>query len=356
MIPVITYHSVGPTSKISASDFEEHLKYLVRSGFRFHFAGEVPKLTEGRNSKSNKIVITVDDGYYDVFCHIFPLIKKYDVKITVFLITSRIGISDSSQLSPDDAHNLFINNGGRRGFLNIENILEMQGSGLVEFQSHSHNHLLHFSDNKIHSFYNPDLNHHWSLTYASPFPLETGIPLYALYPSLLKKRYFPSSEFSKGLCSEAQNILQSGNHSRRWKDVEKKLHKKALSLNSGRTFTDEHYESSEDRFKRVKDDLIKSRLSLEDILSRNVSALSWPWGIYTNNLAEIAKDSGYTITFSLQRKQQDGAESGVPRLVINKGDVDNLEKKLLISQSGLLKKITYSFGSPEKFFWSPQKS
>jgi len=290
MIPVITYHSISPHSNITPTDFEEHLKFLVKSGYEFRFASEIQKLIESKSNKSKQIIITVDDGYYNAYEFIFPLLEKYGVKATVFLITSRIGNHHSTSMPAEKAHSIFVETADKSGFLNIENILEMQKSELVEFQSHSRDHLLHFSNNNIHSFFNPDLKHHWSLTYAAPFPLKTGMPLFALHPSLLSKRYLPSSELSEKLSDEAENILQPGNTSLKWHDTESKLRKKFLSLSSHDAFTDEHYEPSEKMMKRVEDDLTGSRLFLEEIILRKVTALSWPWGIYTKQLSKVAKD------------------------------------------------------------------
>ena len=63
------------------------------------------------------VCITFDDGYENVYTEAFPILKKYSVKATVFLITS-----------------------DRPNHLTESEIKEMAESGLVQFAPHSVNH------------------------------------------------------------------------------------------------------------------------------------------------------------------------------------------------------------------------
>ena len=64
-------------------------------------------------------MLTFDDGYADFYYDAFPLLKKYQVKATVYIITDYIGWE---------------------GFLNKQQIQELLDSGLVEIGSHTLDH------------------------------------------------------------------------------------------------------------------------------------------------------------------------------------------------------------------------
>lgn len=65
------------------------------------------------------VMFTFDDGYQDNYTELFPLLKKYNIKATIFVITGSVG----------QPHHL-----------TEEMIREMQDSGLVSFQSHTVTH------------------------------------------------------------------------------------------------------------------------------------------------------------------------------------------------------------------------
>ncbi len=96
--------------------FEQQLKYFSESRFKTLFASE---LVNPRSKHSRYVVITFDDGYEDNYTEVFPLLKKYNCKATIFMITSLIG---------------------EEGYLNAAQIREMTDSGLVSIQSHTVSH------------------------------------------------------------------------------------------------------------------------------------------------------------------------------------------------------------------------
>ncbi len=99
---------------VREADFEQQLALIRESGISTYFADE-PEAAKGKRA----LVITFDDGYADNYDTVFPLLKEYGVKATIFLITDMIGTE---------------------GHLSKEEILEMAESGLVRFGSHTLSH------------------------------------------------------------------------------------------------------------------------------------------------------------------------------------------------------------------------
>ncbi len=99
---------------VREDDFEKQLREIKARGFETYFADE-PQRTSGRPG----VVLTFDDGYADNYTTVFPLLKKYEIKATVFLITDMIG---------------------EEGHLTAKQIKEMSESGLVHFGSHTVTH------------------------------------------------------------------------------------------------------------------------------------------------------------------------------------------------------------------------
>ena len=120
--PVSTmYHSINETPFTSLTglfvrpvDFEDQLKMLNSYDYEYIFADEFAY------SDKPAIMLTFDDGYEDNYTELFPLLKKYNAKATIFMITSSIDTP---------------------GYLSSGQIKEMADSGLVRFASHTHDHL-----------------------------------------------------------------------------------------------------------------------------------------------------------------------------------------------------------------------
>ncbi|MCI8611261.1 MAG: polysaccharide deacetylase family protein [Clostridiales bacterium] len=98
---------------VRPSEFEEHLQALCSAGCEFLFADEYA------NTKGRSIILTFDDGYEDNYTEMFPILKKYGAKATVFMITANINVP---------------------GYLTEDMIREMADSGLVRFDSHTVTH------------------------------------------------------------------------------------------------------------------------------------------------------------------------------------------------------------------------
>ena len=101
-IAVLCYHNIGtPEEKsnfpseeewtIDVSNFEEHLKMLKNNNYKTLKLEEFYNWKQGKNKLPYKsVLITFDDGFLSNYEYAFPLLKKYNMNATVFLIGNYI--------------------------------------------------------------------------------------------------------------------------------------------------------------------------------------------------------------------------------------------------------------------------
>lgn len=109
-LPVLMYHYISvPPAKadkyrldlsVTPEDFEAQLKYLKESGFTTVSLADVhDHLSKGKVLPEKPIVLTFDDGHRDAYTHAFPLLKKYGMKGTFFIVTDFINYKDPQYLT-----------------------------------------------------------------------------------------------------------------------------------------------------------------------------------------------------------------------------------------------------------------
>lgn len=122
-IPVFAYHKIGAdgdTYSVPPALFEAQLQYLQSEGYTTVSLLEIAKAKKGKLALPPKpAVITFDDGYADNYATALPLLEKYGMKGTVFMVVNDIG---------------------RKGYLTLEQLKEMEARQ-IEIGSHTANHL-----------------------------------------------------------------------------------------------------------------------------------------------------------------------------------------------------------------------
>lgn len=138
-IPILLYHHVAPDREIRPEDLEAQLHGLLDAGYRSLSLDELLRVLSGEVTSTKGFVVTFDDGYLDNWTYAFPVLKKLDVKATMYLVTDRVEetLSPRKPLSTDDTHRLERQPGG---FLSWGEAEEMQATGLVSFGSHTQSH------------------------------------------------------------------------------------------------------------------------------------------------------------------------------------------------------------------------
>lgn len=95
-VPILVYHDIHPTTKssmtISTKKFEEQLIWLRDNGYTVIPLRDLVDYLQGRRDSLPKkaVVITADDGRSSVYEYMWPIVRKYDVPVTLFVYTSPI--------------------------------------------------------------------------------------------------------------------------------------------------------------------------------------------------------------------------------------------------------------------------
>lgn len=87
---ILTYHRFSRRehpSRISAGEFEKHLRYLQRHNRVVPLSEIAEALQNGERLPPSSVALTIDDGYRDAYEIAFPLLQKYDFPATLFAIT-----------------------------------------------------------------------------------------------------------------------------------------------------------------------------------------------------------------------------------------------------------------------------
>lgn len=120
-VPIMCYHGVldeawGDKSIfVKVDEFENQMKYLNENGYTPLFISEI----EDANRYEKPIIITFDDGYRDVYTYAFPILKKYNIKADLYIISGYLG--------------------GEK-YLTTDMVKELAESPLIEFGSHTITH------------------------------------------------------------------------------------------------------------------------------------------------------------------------------------------------------------------------
>lgn len=133
-VPILMYHSIAYEKdnpvRLPVKNLEEQFKYLKDNGYYTITLSDLYKYFMSDTPIPEKsVVLTFDDGYVDNYTAMLPMLKKYNFKATIFVITGAIDKSAN--------------------YLTWSQLIEMEKYG-VDIESHtvSHENLKDMSKDK----------------------------------------------------------------------------------------------------------------------------------------------------------------------------------------------------------------
>ncbi len=129
-VPILMYHHIRVNPRpgdpiwaalnVTPNQLEEQFAYLTTHNYHPVTLDDLTTALDGKTVlPNNPIILTFDDGYRNFYENAFPLLKKYQVKATEFIITQVLNIP---------------------AYLTWNQIGEMDKSGLVYFGAHTRHH------------------------------------------------------------------------------------------------------------------------------------------------------------------------------------------------------------------------
>ncbi|MDD2376732.1 MAG: polysaccharide deacetylase family protein [Clostridia bacterium] len=122
-IPIFMYHFISDDfgnatdteNYVSPLKLEQQLKYISENGYETVYINEFDKMYKYKKP----VALTFDDCFVYFYNNAFPLLKKYNLKASIYIITDYI-----------DGEN----------YLTTEQIKEMKESNIIDIQSHTLSH------------------------------------------------------------------------------------------------------------------------------------------------------------------------------------------------------------------------
>ncbi|MCA9743397.1 polysaccharide deacetylase family protein [candidate division KSB1 bacterium] len=229
-LPVFVFHSIEP------AQFEQQLTYLAENGYQTLSVNEFVQCLQGkRKAAPRSVLLTIDDGRSSVWRYGYPLLKKYGLKATVFVIPGRT--LETEQVRPN-LESVWQNTTSKQDLHRLDpedadlctwpEIRQMHASALIDIESHTLFHrevfvspqVVDFVDqNTMFTPYNSpvtpylqidDVGNDVKLDDYFGFPLFDASPLMAGQPAL---------KVSDELLATCRNAYEQKNGDAAWKDM-----------------------------------------------------------------------------------------------------------------------------------------
>lgn len=308
-IPVFTFHTAEPDG------FEAQCRHLAENGYRALSADEFAAALAGARPPSPSVLLTFDDGLASVWTVAWPLLRKYGLQATCFLIPGCIPEGEAGVrptladvgASRAERERVLAPTAGPLAFASWAEVRAMHESGAIQFESHTMFHALVHSSDRIFDFVNPDYDPYFyanihvpvyqrggeDVVSREPVP---GAPIYRARPRMSAERRFFDDEAVRECCVETV-AREGGAEFFRRKGWRARLERVVSEGRRGGA-SGERWETPEQRDAAIGDELRRARAEIEARLpGRSVTQLCYPWYEAGEFAVEASRRSGYTVNY-----------------------------------------------------------
>jgi hypothetical protein len=303
-VPAFCLHSVEP------EPFDALLRFLAHNGYRTLTPDELTDWMLGLAElpQERVVLLTFDDGHGSVWSVAYPLLRRFDMRATVFVVPSLIEdrqdyhpTLEDVQQGTSELETVTSRENGPQPYLTWDEVTEMASSGVFTFETHSYEHSLIFTSPEIVDFVRPELRERYDplefriATSRGKPPtvdkLPLGAPLYTTAPRLSgKARYFDDPGLRQACVDfvAERGGRQFFNHEE-WRA-------KLMAVVS--TYRECHspnqrYESDHEIRESIRLDLARSVEAMEEYPELgSTNFLAFPWGVGSEIAVSEAKDLG----------------------------------------------------------------
>lgn len=139
-LTVLSYHevvegtnSIIPNYAVTTDQFESHLDWLKKNGYHFVNVDQVLAAQKGQKLLTEKsVLLTFDDGYESFYQNVYPIIQQRKIPVVLAVVGSWLKPKAGQKVQFGDETI------SRNQIVSIQQLQDMQKSGLVEVASHSY--------------------------------------------------------------------------------------------------------------------------------------------------------------------------------------------------------------------------
>jgi len=330
-VPIFTFHSVEPR------EFEACCAHLCAAGYRTLSLDEYFRGIGGRRLPRKSVVLTFDDGLSSLWTVAFPLLERYRMQATAFVIPGLV--RDRSATTPTlrdvwagtaTVADLRRDEEATDALASWTELAAMQASGVIDVQSHTMYHARTFCGRALRDFVNPDTPTDFYRNVALPItavdgsyrydrPKVLGQPLYSMQPFTAGHLRYVDDVALRDTCQDF--VARHGGaeffRDRRWRNVLARLVREHRR-NGARSA---HFESRAECIDALTEELAGSRSLIESRLGNRVRHLCLPWYTGSEQTVSVSRGTGYrTNLWGASARHLNGAHTQDPFRI---GRIDN---------------------------------
>ncbi|MDD5019464.1 MAG: polysaccharide deacetylase family protein [Candidatus Omnitrophica bacterium] len=286
--------------------FSEYVELLIYKRYRILGARDLLARLNEKTPAGRDVVLTFDDGRRNCWSVIFPLLKKYKVHASIFVIPSRISDSEEEYPNLEDFwkgrvswENLYVSH-RKQPYLTWRELRQMRASGLVDIFSHSLRHQIVAVGSRIIDFQHPgvyEMPVYFDEWFEGGMPSVDsiwGVPVYErAWAPLAPNVYFPDRKIDI-LMNEF--VKQNGGFlffkKKRWRErlwEYYEQHRRLVALG--------HYRKALDR-EEARPSIFESKRLIEDILGEDCPFFSLPLYQGFQETSPLLEEAGYKAVFA----------------------------------------------------------
>ncbi|MCL4478478.1 MAG: polysaccharide deacetylase family protein [Deltaproteobacteria bacterium] len=334
-IPVLYYHHIEPGDPVTPQVFETQMKYLIFRGYHSVSLDELYGFMKGGLRLHRKsFVLTFDDGFYCNYHYLMPLLKKHNLKATIFVVSGvRKQTSDNPEREVQRGYpsRTGTNKEAMDKFATWDELKVMIETGLASIEDHSLYHDRVYIDDTVKGF-NTGAELDWQIsgdTRQGTVKYKTGSFLaYKIFTGdiRLNNRLFTLTKEKPfdPYTDEGLNALKTEYIKYKKKNPVKYM-----------------YEANDIYINRIKTDLKKSKQTILEHTGRDPGFFCFPWGQYNRKLIKVIKDLGYkgAITTDKGANTKGGDTYRIKRFKVYRSELKWFKTFFFIHRSRLFSTI-----------------
>jgi len=125
-ISILCYHNLNPTThgdmNLTPAKFESQIQWIRDHGYTVIPLKQVVEYLQGKTDSlpPKSVVITADDGWKSNYTYLYPIVKKYQIPVTLFIYPGTISEGKHA--------------------MTWDELKELQQSGYFDIQAHTYSH------------------------------------------------------------------------------------------------------------------------------------------------------------------------------------------------------------------------